>query len=137
MPQPHVIRLRGPWLCWPDSSRQATEASAVTIDFRDEDGLSPFHGASSEAQLRLERRFHRPTGLTDTTSVQLVIKSFSGEMTLTLNSEPLGSVDAGRNEFQVADQLQPANRLRIELPAAAIGDHRGLADLFSCQLEIE
>ncbi len=136
MPQPHVIRLRGPWLCWPASIDQLSDASPVTIDCRDEDGLRQLLEADLPARLVFGRRFHRPTGLDETTSVQLVVENRCGQMGLTLNSQRLGSVDGGHHEFDVSTSLEPANQLHIELLADETRRGRGLTDLFLCQLEI-
>lgn len=136
MSQPHVIRLRGPWLCWPESGDPAREETALTIDCRDDDALSQLPAAHPQRRVLFKRRFQRPTGLTSATTIQLVVESSTRELSVTLNSQQLGFVDSGRHEFDVSDGLQSANQLQIELPSESTRERRSLTDLFSCQLEI-
>lgn len=108
----------------------------MTVDCRDPDGLSELAAATGQAPVRFGRRFQRPTGLTEATPVQLVVESSTPQLTLSLNSQPLGSAGSGRHAFDVWPALQSTNHLRVEVPAESVHGCRALTDLFSCQLEI-
>jgi hypothetical protein len=89
---PHLIRLREPW------EREPLDEGAV----------------------RYRRRFHRPTGLDESSRVWLVIDAVGSPATVTLNDRLLGDVAGYRARFDITAELLPQNLLAMVLPPPAV-----------------
>ena len=85
----HVIRLREPW------ERESLD----------------------EGQLRLTRRFHRPTGLDSESRVWLAVDHAAGQAQVTLNDRGLGEIASYPARLEVTQFLLPLNLLAITLRA--------------------
>jgi len=134
MPEPHVIRLRGPWdyeplvrvFCAADGSRRevadglpppgrvhlpADWGSTVGFDFR--------------GRVRYLRRFGLPTNLDSSQRVWLVIEGVDYFGVATLNGTRLGELVgyAAVAEFDIGFLLTERNllALEVELPAYEVG----------------
>ena len=109
----HVIRLHGPWTAEIDSGG-ATESRRVHLP-RDWADLGKL---ASESVVRLIRRFHRPTGLGESTRVGLIIPASGPVAMLAVNGEEVaghGAVDE-RRRFDLSGivRAREAHDLAIE-----------------------
>lgn len=111
MREPHVIRLRGPWL--QDTGRRVKLPSSWREAFGDSD------------RALLARHFNRPTNLDHDAKVYLRVTSPQSVERVLLNGLEL----AGGEE--ILGRLEDANRLVIDL---AVRDHE--ADVLDAWLEI-
>ncbi len=135
MQEPYVIRLRGPWEFQPLERVVREVEGAYRSDSED---LPPGGraqvpgdwgetlGAAFRGVVRYVRRFHRPTNLAPVDRVWLVFDAVDYQATVTLNDEPLGSLQgyqaAGR--FDVTSLLRTYNHLQVDvcLPLDAYND---------------
>lgn len=109
MPQPHLIRLRGPWQLTPLARhyRLPDGTSKATSDGLPQGGTlqmpadwSALLGPEFAGRVRHQRRFHRPTGLGSGEHVWLVCEGIHDSATIELNGQRIGSIDAGsRNDL--------------------------------------
>ena len=101
---PHTIRLRGPW---------------------EQEPLQ-------DGRVRWTRRFHEPTGLSESSRVWLVFEDAGNQSEMSLHGRPLTSEhkQASRPEgHEITTLLQPLNTLTITIPVATV--------LPSARLEID
>ena len=102
---PHIIRLRGPW-----TYRVLEQEQQGRIDIEQLNEILP----TATGQIELERRFHRPTGLDDSTAVELVIGPTAHAREVQLNDVSLSIPPAaGELRFDVTSLLELNNVLRI------------------------
>lgn len=124
----HVIRLHGPW-----TAELASESRRVHLP-RDWNELAEY---SRSGPVTLVRRFHRPTGLGDTTRVRLAIPAGWPLAALRLNGEvlPSPSVAEQRRVFDLSSVIlqREAHDLEIEFRA---GDEL-VAQPYFVAIEIE
>lgn len=110
----HSIKLKGPWIVLrtPCETRIALPGTTVTIPF---DWRALFGAAAGTAVF--ERRFNRPTGLTDEHRVRIVVREASRLQRLAVNDSSL-IIEQRKDGAQLVDitrSLAPHNRLTIEL----------------------
>lgn len=127
--QRHVIRLRGPW------EKQTGDGSVFRVRVPEVSAEQPGCGEIAGAVV-YRRRFHRPTGLDDGTSVWLVIERVSGSLAaVALNGQRLGNPDANGPDangpdaygrLEISPHLQHHNLL--ELTLIGEGDQPPLLD---------
>jgi hypothetical protein len=117
---PHIIRLREPW----ERERLA------------------------DGSLRLMRRFHRPTGLDETSRVWLVVENLDGAAEVSLNDRVLGRLSGGQKpsddavtkaqaRIEITQSLRPHNMIAIVAGPALAGKEEQANALNSVRLEIE
>jgi len=92
----HTIRLAGPWEL--QTSSDAT-VERVTLP----------HRISSGEELR--RKFHCPSGLTNDSTVRIVLTSTGSDIQLQLNGRNAPPVANADGQFDVSGLLQPFNAL--------------------------
>jgi hypothetical protein len=87
--------------------------------FQAPDGLAEIlattPAGSAHFRVRLSRVFRCPTGVDARTSVDLVIEPIVVPGILRLNSVPLGPLRPGPNRYAIAQHLQNANELQLDL----------------------
>jgi beta-galactosidase/beta-glucuronidase len=130
MPNPHVIRLRGPWdiqplarfIAGPDgrmaeSAADLPPAGRLTMPA----DWSALFGRDYCGRARHVRRFNRPTGLTEQSRVWLVLDGAQDHAAVTLNGHRLGSVDgpAENVPFDVTALLLDHNQLVVDVEFAS------------------
>ena len=112
---PHPIRLRGPWeyvalregtsppLPAGKTAAPGAWANLVEVGFRGE--------------IVFRRRFHKPTGLTDDSTVALVVEGLAIEAEIWLNQSRLGELERGDSpgEYEIGPLLAAENLLEIRL----------------------
>ncbi len=140
MPQPHIIRLRGPWELQPLARWQLASGAAL-VEFIDPlppggriempSDWSQLLGADFRGRARHLRRFGRPTGLDSGQRVWLVCDGATDAATIALNGAPLGAI-LGPNlpaRFDITERLLPRNELVIdvEFPSAEIAKQTSAA----------
>lgn len=119
MPKIHRIRLRGPWqaqVCAAADTPAADSAAAAqqwlraTVPHR---WIQP--PFDTAAAVRYQRRFNKPTGLTDGETVWLVVEDFGPAISLQLNgsSWPPCSADAAPLRVEITSQLKASNVLTL------------------------
>jgi beta-galactosidase/beta-glucuronidase len=126
MPQPHIIRLRGPWELQPLARWQVADDGTLA---EIADPLPPggrlampsdwskLLGPDFHGRVRHLRRFARPTGLDSGERVWLVCDGAADAATIALNGAPLGAIP-GTNQptrFDVTERLLPRNELVIDV----------------------
>jgi hypothetical protein len=78
------------------------------------DGLADRLPSNYAGWVRLERSFHRPTGLSNRSRVQLRINTnLTGQ--LAVNDRTLGATAIGENVFDITSLLQTRNRICLDL----------------------
>src|ERR1700676_4009933 len=101
MPQPHVIRLRGPWdyeplarvFCAADGTRrEVTDALPPPGRVRLPADWGPTLGIDFRGRVRYLRRFGLPTNLDSSQRVWLVVEGVDYFGTATLNGTRLGEL---------------------------------------------
>ena len=125
----HKIRLRGPWSCEPLAWTQLLADGSLQVVTRPlpppgtltlPADWSAIAGADFRGRVKFTRRFGRPTGLDAHTCVMLVVDAGDQRVTIELNGESLGEMDADHSPWRqdVTARLQSANELVIvvELP---------------------
>ncbi len=109
----HQIRLRGPWQLWLASADDPRPIEPMGR-FEAPNGLGDRLPPQYRGPARLERSFHRPTGLQPTSQIHLRIHSdLCGQ--LSLNGQPLGHLEPGEQRFDITPLLQIRNRICIEV----------------------
>ena len=126
MAEPHVIRLRGPWLLEPltrdgaESELPAGGKVPVPGDWRELLGAD-FFGCA-----RYTRRFNCPTNLEAGERVWLVLDGVDHQAGVNLNGHALGVARGYQSavRFDLTELLEPHNVLAIDvsLPAAVYHD---------------
>ena len=134
MPQPHLIRLRGPWEYEPvarvviaaDGARQESTADlppAGRVQLPADWG--PTLGHDFRGRVRYLRRFGLPTNLEPGEQVWLVVEGVDYFGAATLNGTRLGELlgYVAPVEFEIGPLLAARNLLAldVELPAYAAG----------------
>ena len=94
----HTIRLAGPW-----EMQASSDAAAERVTLP--------HEISSGVELR--RNFHRPSGLTDDSTVRIVLTSTGSGIELQLNGKHVPSVADTHRHFDVSGQLLSFNTLAV------------------------
>jgi hypothetical protein len=112
----HSIKLKGPWTIVrrPGAAASTNRAEPETVHLP-ADWQSLFGCVSGTAVF--ERRFNRPTGLSEGHQVRIVLRDVAGLRQVVLNDVPL-SVENGIDDarfVEITDGMQPHNRLTIEL----------------------
>lgn len=114
MSNPHTIRLNGPWEMTTPSTDQPRRVK-LPADW------PLVLSACETGPSTLQRWFHRPTGLDDTTAVQLVLTSLPCRGSVSLNDARLGDFQAGqRDAFDVGKRLTPRGCLKLSLEKASL-----------------
>lgn len=121
----HPIRLRGPWelevvsryerdgdLWRVAQAELEPQRKATTLG-----DWSELLGEDFFGQVRYLRRFNRPTGLTATTPVYLVIERVDATARVFLNGETLGELkyEAGMGRWNIGSQLKYRNELVVDI----------------------
>jgi hypothetical protein len=115
-PNAHTIKLKGPWTIIRSPEEGSMEAvieprtTHLPADWR-----SLFGSAAGTAVF--ERRFNRPTGLTDGHRVRVLFRDVAGLRRVQLNGESL-AVDQVAGAVQAVDlteHMQPHNLLTVEV----------------------
>lgn len=78
----------------------------------------PWQNAPTLRGMRWIRRFNRPSGLTPSQRVWIVVRGIAALGTATLNGQALGSLSGQADipaEFDVTPLLRPHNRLELQL----------------------
>ena len=112
----HPIRLKGPWEVTFFPADQSTTASVdqriihLPAEWRDLFGDTPGRAV-------FERRFNRPTGLTDGHNVRLLLRDVAGELCVRLNDErlPIERTADSITAVEITGRMEPHNRLRVEI----------------------
>jgi hypothetical protein len=110
VPEPHRIRLRGPWEVRPHAAGVSPGRMAVPGTLRD-GGWAGYTGSVS-----FYRRFGRPSNLGTADRVRLAFEGVTGGAEVYLNGERLGEL-AGSGLIDVTDQLRERNELEVRLMA--------------------
>ena len=102
----HAIRLAGPW------QRYTAAAEPVRVTL-------PCHTPGDAQPSSLDRKFHRPSGLTDQSEVVIVITADTASLDVTINDQQVseeGHRDTGswvEVSFRVTPLLKSFNSLSI------------------------
>ena len=120
----HQIRLRGPWHASATATSDLGERRVATVHMdRAAETLADFLPDGFVGQVRLERAFHRPSGLSERSRVRLSIAgNLSG--TLGVNDHALGSIAPGANTFDLTPILEAHNRIQLDVLIDARGTTR-------------
>jgi hypothetical protein len=112
----HAIKLKGPWSIirrpgdTTSTPYSAPESVHLPVDWRSLFG----HVAGTAV---FERRFNRPTGLTEEHRVRIVLRDVAGLHQVALNDAPL-PIENGADGSQIVEitrRMESHNRLTIEL----------------------
>jgi hypothetical protein len=111
----HQIRLRGPWqLSLTQRAGDRIERTVPCRRFDAPHGLADCLPDGYAGWIRLERSFHRPSGLSERSRVRLWIDSnLVGE--LSANDRKLGPIVSGANTFDVTPILLTRNRICLDV----------------------
>lgn len=115
----HTIRLRGPWSAFllPNGDEQN-----VTLPSR----LAEIRGGQLEEGVRYLRHFHRPTGLTENSSVCVSVSADCERFEVRLNQQ---SIDANPDgKFSIQRYLTPGLNL-LEIEISPINDQARLREV--------
>lgn len=121
MAYPHPIRLKGPWQFTAhdgqDHGSQPQQSSEI-------DGPGGWHsmvGGRFCGQVKLVRRFGRPSNVEIPETVWLVVDDPPHGSSVTLNGRPLGQVAGSPRsvEWEVTNRLSARNELCIEFTVTA------------------
>jgi len=115
VPEPHRIRLRGPWEVRPHAAGARPGRMTVPGTLRD-GGWPGYVGPVS-----FYRRFGRPSNLGTGDRVRLAFAGVTGSAEVFLNGRPLGPL-SGTGAFDVTDRLRERNELEVQIQAADDGD---------------
>jgi len=112
----HSIKLKGPWsiLRRPGDAAVTDGSGADTVQLP-ADWHTLFGPIAGTAVF--ERRFNRPTGLSEGHRVRIILRDVTGLQQVELNEVPLSVENdaAGLQFVEITRQLEPHNRLTIEL----------------------
>ena len=101
-PEPHRIRLQGPWEAGPTGSLRR-------VPFEQ---LAAVLAAAAPAETWcLARNFRRPLNLPSGTRVRLVCEKLKADLALDLDGLPLHATEPG--SFDLTERLRPQNRLTL------------------------
>lgn len=130
----HTIRLHGPWNVLSASSSPKHLPSKVKLP----NGWAAFFErihpeGLQKKEIRLERRFGYPTGISPDQKIWLVLKTKGISASVSLNDQTVGTLNDDCMRYDVSNLLQPRNGLLL-----AISAPEGDAGIFEfIQLEIE
>lgn len=136
---PYRIHLRGPWQCEPVARAEAGPDGAVHWTTADLPAARTIRLPASWQELfgefrgrvRFRRKFHPPSNIAESTRLFIVLEQVAGTGTARLNTQPLGTIEAGRSSlrFEATGLLSLNNELEIELaftdPAVSAGGLAG------------
>ena len=120
----HTIRLRGPWNYQP-LARTTWTPTGTSLPTEEDvpaggrlnipSSWEPVLGENFFGQVRFQRYFHSPTGLTEQDQVFIRIDEVDALASVYLNDQPLGDIPpgAGPTRFDVTILLQQRNQLEI------------------------
>lgn len=111
MPQPHQIRLQGPWMLL-DPPRKPTR-----VQLPDEWSEFVSLGESTAWSGHLTRHFNAPTGLMPGDRVELILCGFPAECPVYLNDDPIGMSppDGKQLRVEITGQLASRNMISVDL----------------------
>ena len=113
MPNPHTIRLNGPWEMIAPPADEPVRVKLPT-------DWPVVATACQTGPVVLQRWFHRPTGLDEQTAVQLVASALPCGGSVSLNDIRLGDITAGQtHHFNVGPHLSPRGCLTLSLEATS------------------
>ena len=122
MSDPYRMNLKGPWqyvwLIGPTPTEALITSPEILANSR---VRMPAEWQASfgvvAGKLRLSRRFHRPTNLTDLDRVHIGFAGVGGSATISLNDQPIGGVRNNQQpvSFDVTSLLELSNVLTVEL----------------------
>ena len=122
MSDPYRMNLKGPWqYAWLTGPTPAEALIASPQLLTDSRVRMPAEWQSSfgvvAGKLRLSRRFHRPTNLTDLDRVHIGFAGVGGSATISLNDQPIGGVRNNEQpvSFDVTALLELSNVLTVDL----------------------
>lgn len=111
----HSIKLKGPWsVTLFTDDRSGPEANNRTVRLP-ADWRSLFGETAGRAVF--ERRFNRPTGLTDGHRVRILFREVAGTLVVRLNDEPL-SIEHPNDSaslVEITGRMRPHNQLSVEI----------------------
>lgn len=110
MPEPHRIRLRGPWEIRLHTRRASIGWMTVPGTIRDA-GWARYVGTVS-----FYRRFGKPSNLGTGDRVRLAFERVTGPAEVRLNDEPIGDLTVS-GSFDVTGRLRERNMLAVEMTA--------------------
>lgn len=112
MSHSHPIRLHGPWQ-FTVLATAPPRGGQVTFPCP----LGELAPLDFPGQVRLERRFGRPTNLDPSETVWLVLEGVAGNFELWLNGERIAGPGASQAaiEYDITDRLLVRNELRLDL----------------------
>lgn len=117
MNQPHIIRIRGPWqrtvLVASAGLEELPETATVKMPSSWVDDLGP----AFEGTIRYQRHFNKPTGIDDSTPIQIAFDKLVGTAVIQLNGKPLGRLawPETAHAYDVRGKLEPRNLIDVEL----------------------
>jgi hypothetical protein len=114
VPEPHRIRLRGPWEVRPHAAGFPAGRMTVPGTLRD-GGFAGYVGPVS-----FYRRFGRPSNLGTGDQVRLAFEGVTGSADVFLNGERLGGLTLA-GAFEVTERLRERNELEVQWQAADEG----------------
>jgi hypothetical protein len=134
----HTIRLRGPWTCrWFEPTQSAEQTCTVQLPVKWQDVESRrLVEPSSDGEIRLERRFHQSSGLTQGVRIWLVLEELASGALVELNGQLLETRPA--NRWDISAVLKRENVVSIRFARSLVTE--ALPDsgvLGSARLEIE
>ena len=130
----HTIRLRGPWQYTPLAHTYWTEA-AVSIECDTDvpapgrltlpSDWEPVLGKDFRGKVLFQRQFNLPTGLHESSIVQLSVESVDAMATLYLNHHTLGNIALEQSSatFEIQQHLEPTNLLEIAVDLPTTDAH--------------
>ncbi len=129
--EPHVIRLRGPWEYEPlyrlvtlddGSLRETTDPLPPPGRLQMPGDWSGVLGSDFRGRVRFRRRFGRPTGLTASHLILLVIEQVNEIGHVALNGQMLGTIQFGQlpARYDVTHLIETRNELTIEVESRGV-----------------
>jgi hypothetical protein len=112
----HPIKLKGPWtVCFRGLGAPSDEVPTMETVHLPADWRTLFGTVSGTAVF--ERRFNRPSGLSDSHRVRIVLNDVAGLRAVRLNEGPLTLENRTDSmvAVEITGRMQPHNRLEIEL----------------------
>ncbi len=116
MTYPHPFRLHGPWQVTALTAEDDGAKSEITLSNDGPAGWYKLLGDDYRGQVRLARRFGRPSNLEQTETVWLIAEELPAGCQATLNGRRLGQTSgAGETgQWEVTQRLAPRNELWLE-----------------------
>lgn len=120
MTNPHPFRLKGPWQF---TAHNVQDHGSKPLEYSEIDGPGSWGSMVGErfcGQVKLVRRFGRPSNVEIPETVWLVVDDLPQGSSVTLNGRPMGLVAGGPRhvEWEVTDRLAARNELCIEFTVA-------------------